>query len=261
MAGTSWPALTSGRRARGSDVELKFDWLEGSLMPMSGGSVTTGVHDLGTTTGYWRGVYANSLNPTSTANGIAIGTTTVANNSSTALEIAGTRAILFPRLSTTQRDNLTAVEGHVIYNSTATQYQAYENGSWIAMVGARIGLISRLRAVTASDTDVDVVNITASGRVKQIRVSAGGSTGATDPAAQTTFTVDGTAYSVLSHEFVTGSLVSFYAFDTGDTTGTFQSTSGSNMIDVFFRTSMRFAHNGKSTIGGTVGAWIIYERT
>ena len=40
MAGTSWPALTSGFKAKGSEVELKFDWIEGSIVPMNGGSMT-----------------------------------------------------------------------------------------------------------------------------------------------------------------------------------------------------------------------------
>lgn len=54
MAGTAWPALIAGQKARASDVELKFDWLERDLVPMLGGSTTTGVYDLGTSTAAWR---------------------------------------------------------------------------------------------------------------------------------------------------------------------------------------------------------------
>lgn len=54
MSGTLWPALIAGQKARASDVEAKFDWLEGDLVPMSGGAITTGVYDLGTSTAAWR---------------------------------------------------------------------------------------------------------------------------------------------------------------------------------------------------------------
>lgn len=54
MSGTLWPALVAGQKARASDVEAKFDWLEGSIVPMTGGAMTTGVYDLGTSTASWR---------------------------------------------------------------------------------------------------------------------------------------------------------------------------------------------------------------
>jgi hypothetical protein len=57
MAGTSWPALVAGARARAADVELKFDWIEGNLVPMTGGSQTDAAYDLGTTAARWRSSY------------------------------------------------------------------------------------------------------------------------------------------------------------------------------------------------------------
>ena len=57
MAGTSWPALVAGARARAADVELKFDWIEGNIVPMSGGSATDAAYDLGTTASRWRHGY------------------------------------------------------------------------------------------------------------------------------------------------------------------------------------------------------------
>jgi hypothetical protein len=60
MAGTTWPALVAGRKAKASEVELKFDWIEGSIAPMLGGSMTDGVYDLGTSTAQWNYVYAKS---------------------------------------------------------------------------------------------------------------------------------------------------------------------------------------------------------
>jgi len=39
-----------------------------------------------------------------------------------------------PRLTTTQRDALTAVNGIIIYNSTTNKFQGYENGSWANLI-------------------------------------------------------------------------------------------------------------------------------
>jgi hypothetical protein len=39
-----------------------------------------------------------------------------------------------PRLTTTQRDALTAVAGMVIYNSSTNKFQGYENGSWANLI-------------------------------------------------------------------------------------------------------------------------------
>jgi hypothetical protein len=39
-----------------------------------------------------------------------------------------------PRLTTTQRNALTAVNGMVIYNSTDNKFQGYENGGWANLI-------------------------------------------------------------------------------------------------------------------------------
>ncbi len=61
---------------------------------------------------------------------IGIGTTDPAT--SAILELSATdKAFLLPRLTTTQRDALTATNGMVIYNTTNNRIEAYENGSWV----------------------------------------------------------------------------------------------------------------------------------
>lgn len=45
-------------------------------------------------------------------------------------------ALLLPRLTTTQRNALTAADGMVIYNTTNTTVEAHNNGSWAALPGA-----------------------------------------------------------------------------------------------------------------------------
>ena len=50
---------------------------------------------------------------------------------SAALEIGGTTgALLLPRMNTTQRNALTAVNGMIIYNSQTNLFEGYENGAW-----------------------------------------------------------------------------------------------------------------------------------
>ena len=39
-----------------------------------------------------------------------------------------------PRLTTTERNALTAVNGMVIYNSTDDKFQGYEGGSWANLI-------------------------------------------------------------------------------------------------------------------------------
>lgn len=57
MAGSVWPALVAGARAKASEVEAKFDWVEGDLVPMLGGTRTDATYDLGTSSHRWRDLY------------------------------------------------------------------------------------------------------------------------------------------------------------------------------------------------------------
>lgn len=62
---------------------------------------------------------------------IGIGTSTP--NTSAKLDINSTvGALLLPRMSTTQRNALTATNGMGIYNTTANQMEKYEAGAWVA---------------------------------------------------------------------------------------------------------------------------------
>ncbi len=128
MAGTSWPDLIAGRTAKASEVEAKFDWLEQGIVPMNSGTTTDLAYDLGTVAARWRAAYLGSINPTSTAGGVAIGTTTA--HTSTILDLSGTKAFRIPRLSSAERDALTGADGMLIFNSSTSQLQVFRNAAW-----------------------------------------------------------------------------------------------------------------------------------
>jgi len=69
-----------------------------------------------------------------TGNGkVGIGTETPAV--SAVLDLTSTTgALLLPRMTTTQRDALTAANGMIIYNSTLNKFQGYENGAWTSLI-------------------------------------------------------------------------------------------------------------------------------
>jgi hypothetical protein len=84
---------------------------------------TSNVGALGTT-------YPLLLNP----NGGQVGIRTSSPATSATLEIAGTTgALLVPRLTTTERNALTAANGMILYNTTDNQMQARVNGAWVAL--------------------------------------------------------------------------------------------------------------------------------
>lgn len=63
------------------------------------------------------------------------GSTDKVTNSSVGLEIGGTtKALLTSRLTTTERDALTAINGMIIYNTTTAKFQGYEAGAWVDLV-------------------------------------------------------------------------------------------------------------------------------
>jgi hypothetical protein len=63
-----------------------------------------------------------------TSGNVGIGTTSPQG----ALDVNSTTgAFIVPRMTTTQRDALTPVNGMIIYNTTTNQFNFYENGAWV----------------------------------------------------------------------------------------------------------------------------------
>lgn len=257
MAGTSWPSLNDGQTARPSEVESKFDWLEGSLVPMSAGSTTDAVHDLGTTTAYWRTIYTRSLAGTSTALCIAVGTTAVATttfNSDASVEFSGARTIVLPRLTTVQRDALTGFNGMSLYNSTANQFQFRENGAWVSMGGSPIGLITKVRVFHAGLATATILEVAASGRLLAAGVTS-------SPALDTTsteFVLDSATSGEVPY---TNSVTGWLTVDYGNTSGSFSLTTTGSNIGAFFKEQLQI-YSRKNNVGpNTSTIHVIYERT
>jgi hypothetical protein len=162
----TWPDLVAGKKAKASEVEQKFDWLEGSLLPHSSGNFTTNAYDLGMSSASWRATWTKSLNPTTTASGVAIGQ--LAANANTSLDLSAMpKALYMPILTTVQRDALTPSAGMMIYNSTNSRMERYEGGQWLAMNNP-YGLVTKIRVAKQTTSYSEVLNITGSGNIKQI---------------------------------------------------------------------------------------------
>lgn len=79
-----------------------------------------------------------------------------------ALDVASTvGAFLPPRMTTTQRDALTPTNSMVIYNTTKSKLETYENGAWSRLVST-VTLV-KITTYTAVDNDEIFANSTATG--------------------------------------------------------------------------------------------------
>lgn len=63
------------------------------------------------------------------------GANAAATNASTGLEVQSTtKSFLVSRMTTTQKNALTPVNGFVLYDATLNKFQGYENGAWVNLV-------------------------------------------------------------------------------------------------------------------------------
>lgn len=253
-----WPDLVAGRKAKASEVEAKFDWLEGSLLPMSGGNLTNNAYDLGISGNAWRSTWTYSINPTSTAGGISIGK--LSPLSATCLDLsASKKAVYLPVLNTTERDALTAAAGMIIYNSTTANLEKYEVGAWKTL-GEAIGgtMVTASIVLTTFPIEAELVNITTQGFLRSFWVRT--SAGATNTAYSIDLVIDGATTTQASLRYFSNTPSSYSWIDYNYIGNTATSTTPVN-ISTNFRTSLQISASG--TIfgaGSNTTAFIQYQR-
>jgi hypothetical protein len=93
----------------------------------------------GSGTGTHYGIYATALGPGKKYAGYFDGDVTVSDrvgigttNPQGALDVSSTTgALIVPRMTTTERNALTPINGMIIYNTTDNQFNFYENSAWV----------------------------------------------------------------------------------------------------------------------------------
>lgn len=95
--------------------------------------ITTGIDILAPGSGFTKmGIrQRDGLSHNRFVGAIALGVDVVPAISALLDMISTTKALILPRMTTTQRDALTAVNGMLIYNTTTNVLEAYENGAWV----------------------------------------------------------------------------------------------------------------------------------
>lgn len=245
--------FTAATKAKASEVNDNFDFSEFNLWPHVGGVKTDNAFYLGDTDAAWIGLYTHSLDPLGVT-GVAIGTTTVANASDVAFEVAGAKAILVSRLTLTERDALTPINGMFIYNSTDELFNIYENGAWQTM-GEKIGYVHTSTSFTAATT---ITAHSGSGRIKNITTA--------QPAGDLrqldlSMTVDGVGYTINGATNATGFVA--VIIDDRNTTTAFRvvyTTAAFALpqdLDIFFKTSFEL----KGTAVNANSITVHYEKS
>jgi len=134
----TWPLSVRGTTSNNTAVFATDDFVLSSV----GTALNVG---FGASTGNTNGaIQAASSGATANAalvlnpNGGNVGVGVVPATSAI-LELSSTMgALLVSRMTTTQRDALTAVNGMLIYNSTLSKFQSYEAGAWVTATNAAI---------------------------------------------------------------------------------------------------------------------------
>lgn len=69
------------------------------------------------------------------AGDVVVGTSATPTNASVGVEINSvTKALLLSRMTTAERDALTAVDGMILYNTTLSKVQVYEGAAWVSVI-------------------------------------------------------------------------------------------------------------------------------
>ena len=144
---TSYEIVVGNRVGFGNNTTLighsqtTRTFLSGSLIMggVAGTNASALIHTIGS--GNVAGTYSlwatNSTNSATepglcVGDDLKVGIRTNSIDAGATLEVDGTTGgILFPRLTTTQRDALTPTNGLMIYNTTTSKFQGYAGGAWV----------------------------------------------------------------------------------------------------------------------------------
>lgn len=247
----SWPSLVGGRKAKASEVELKFDWLEGDLWPMQSGTTANLTYNLGASDKQWKGAWMGGINPTSTAAGVAIGKELA--GSSTCLDMSAMKkAMLLPIVTTAEQGSLTATAGMIVYNSTNSRMERYEGGQWLGMNNP-YGLVAKVKHNNISNAYAEAFNVSGSGVIRKLSVNGVVASqiylvvdGVTLNTLTTTGISSGTIGSVMLSDYTTGT----------ETLGMALGVSASETNIAFKSSCVVYTKNGA---GNTLTTNIIYE--
>lgn len=158
MSGSTWPALNAGAKARASDVEAKFDWIEGNMVPMNGGNTTDGAYDLGTSAARWRDIYLSSNIRTNSMTVFASGAAAMTFNTNATVKLATGTSI-----------NEFSIDGTFADNSDSAVPTEKAIRTYIGSVFTGVGSASQSGVVVvgtnAANLVLQTVSISAAGEV------------------------------------------------------------------------------------------------
>jgi hypothetical protein len=129
---TAWPDLIDGKKAVASQVELKFDWMEGDIWPMKGGSTTTGVYNIGHASYQWKYGYFDNI----ILNGVTM-TSAIVNTPEAWISIYSTGGVYTIGSSFNIASVTNPTTGTYILNFT----NSFQSSSAYSAVGAATGYV------------------------------------------------------------------------------------------------------------------------
>ena len=220
-------------KASGAEVGIKFTNTDlgtaiGSGHDIGGSSDGLRYNAATGTTHRWQ--VNNVTTATVSSGGLAVGTSGI--NASAILELSSTsKGMLIPRLTTTERNNISSpASSLLIYNTDETEFQFYNGSSWTSLGG---GASSDSLTATTYSTDIDLtINRNYNTKLAPVTDSAinfnitsakSGVTGFIiyQAASKPTITLDGstTNVDILNDSFVANSIVTIWYSYYVDTDG------------------------------------------